>query len=109
MTLHQPMYNLDQQVLHELYLTWILAGAFILLCVATLLVISRVIMSGAIRKTVKHIKAWNKWRKVCTYTKTYKLLVLLKIAYSPSLPFFYFTVSIENLIKNYKGVKLTQK
>ena len=43
MTLHQPMYNLDQQVLHELYTTWILAGAFILLCVATLLVISKIL------------------------------------------------------------------
>lgn len=41
MTVHQPFYNMDQQVLHELYATWILAGAFILLCVATLLVISK--------------------------------------------------------------------
>ena len=43
MTLHQPMYNLDQQNFHELYMIWIIAGAFVILCVATLLVISKIL------------------------------------------------------------------
>lgn len=41
MTLHQPMYNLDQQVLNELYTTWIVAGIFIIACAVTLFVISK--------------------------------------------------------------------
>ena len=41
MTIHQPMYDLDQQVLNELYTTWIVAGIFIIACAVTLFVISK--------------------------------------------------------------------
>lgn len=41
MTIHQPMYDLDQQVLNELYITWIVAGIFIIACAVTLFVISK--------------------------------------------------------------------
>lgn len=41
MTIHQPMYDLDQQVLNELYTTWIVAGIFIVTCIAILFVISK--------------------------------------------------------------------
>ena len=41
MTVHQPMYNLDQQALNELYTTWIVAGIFIIACAVTLFVISK--------------------------------------------------------------------
>ena len=41
MALHQPMYNLDQQVLNELYATWIVAEIFIIACAVTLFVISK--------------------------------------------------------------------
>jgi len=43
MTLHQPMYNLDQQNFHELYMIWITAGLFLILCVTSLLVISKIL------------------------------------------------------------------
>jgi len=43
MTLHQPMYNLDQQNFHELYLFLGSAGAFLILSIATLLVISKIL------------------------------------------------------------------
>ena len=41
MTIHQPMYDLDQQVLNELYTTWIVAGIFIVACAVMLFVISK--------------------------------------------------------------------
>ena len=103
MTLHQPFYNMDQQVLHELYATWILAGAFILLCVATLLVISKILRRNKVGLIV-HLQAWNLWRKHNTNNKMHKILVLLKLIFhlqnpSPTLCQAYFSVGLRKGMK----------
>lgn len=37
------------------------------------------------RKTIKHIKAWNIWRKRSLNGKAYKVFVLFGICHSPTL------------------------
>jgi len=93
MTLHQPMYNLDQQNFHELYMIWIIAGAFLILCVASLFMISKILKREKIGLLI-HIQAWNLWRKHNTNNKRYKLLVLLKLKASPTLYHAYFSVGM---------------
>lgn len=46
------------------------------------------------KKTIRHIRRWNIWRKSNTNSKLHKFLVLLGVIYSPT---FAFAVSAEEL------------
>lgn len=47
---------------------------------------------------IKHIKRWNKWRKYNCNGKLHKLLVLLKLRYSPTF-IYTFTDEEEKAIR----------
>lgn len=56
------------------------------------------------KKIIKHIKRWNKWRKRCVNNKFHKLLVLLGVVQSPTFAFILTDEEEEILSESIKKV-----
>lgn len=54
------------------------------------------------RKIIYHIKKWNEWRKGSLNNPIYKLLVLFKLAKSPTFDWFWTKEETEQFIRGFE-------